>query len=280
LLRRSVRWPSGVKSAVMLTFDLDAETLWTSRNPANWERQALLSEGSYGPRVGVPRLLELLDAHEVKATFFIPAWVVERYPGVARDIADRGHEIGYHGYLHEFDPLLSVDEEREVIEKSCAIIERTVGRRPRGYRPPMNDITEDRIRLVLEQGFEYASCMMDDDVPYYHSVDGERTSLLQLPTSWMYDDSSYFFFTLSEPVRRGISSASKVLEIWSDEFEGLYEEGSSMVLIVHPQISGRVSRVRMLGDLIERIKAHEGAWIARCIDVSDALRSGDGRVDG
>src|SRR2546430_10624451 len=77
----------------MLTFDFDAESGWLSRDPSHKDRPGVISQGRYGPNVGVPRLLDLLRVEQVPATFFIPGWVAEQYPDKAKMIRDAGYEI-------------------------------------------------------------------------------------------------------------------------------------------------------------------------------------------
>src|SRR4026208_1776184 len=92
------RWPNDARTACAFTFDLDAETLWMARGVS--EPRAL-SPGRFGPVEALPRILALLRTHEIRASFFIPAWVAEHYPDAVRAIADGGHEIGWHGAEHE-----------------------------------------------------------------------------------------------------------------------------------------------------------------------------------
>src|SRR6185436_5777153 len=94
-------WPKNAKVAVTLTFDFDAESGWLSRDPALKDRPGIMSQGWYGTKVGVPRILRVLKAEKVPATFFIPGWVAEKYPAESTLIRDAGYEIGHHGYLHE-----------------------------------------------------------------------------------------------------------------------------------------------------------------------------------
>jgi NAD(P)-dependent dehydrogenase (short-subunit alcohol dehydrogenase family) len=86
----SVRWPNGARCAVMLTFDFDAETLWTSRDPANANRQGVLSQGRYGAKVGVPKILDLLAEEEVTSTVLHPRLDGREPPGPGRDGAESG----------------------------------------------------------------------------------------------------------------------------------------------------------------------------------------------
>jgi peptidoglycan/xylan/chitin deacetylase (PgdA/CDA1 family) len=242
-------WPEGKKCGVLLTFDLDGETLWTSRNAQSWNSPLVLAQGSYGPKVGVFRILDLLDKHRVKATFFIPGWIIEKYPDTAKEVHNRGHEIAYHGYLHEFDPDLDYEKEKALMDKCESIIENITGKKPIGHRTPNGEMKPHTLQLIRDKGYTYSANMMDNDKPYFHKVDGKEIPLVEFPSDWLYDDSSHYFFTLQNPPRRGIAPTSHVLEIWKDEFDGLYEEGGLLNLIMHPQISGRASRVNALDKL-------------------------------
>src|ERR1700754_3723973 len=76
-------WPDGGKCAAMLCFDVDGETTALSEDTALARRRTLMSQCEYGPRIGVPRLLGLLDHLEVPATVFIPGFIVEEHPRMA-----------------------------------------------------------------------------------------------------------------------------------------------------------------------------------------------------
>src|ERR671930_252009 len=93
-------WPQGMRAAAAFTFDFDAEEVWIGEDPRNAERPGVLSQGTYGAKVAVPRLLELLRRHDMRATFFVPGRVAERYPDRVREILADGHEVGHHGYTH------------------------------------------------------------------------------------------------------------------------------------------------------------------------------------
>src|SRR5688500_6704080 len=96
-----------MRCAVLLSFDLDAESGALYRDPANAGRPVVISHGRYGPRRAVPNLLTMLREQAVPATFFVPAWVADHYPAAVADIVAAGHEIGAHGDLHERLDLLS-----------------------------------------------------------------------------------------------------------------------------------------------------------------------------
>jgi hypothetical protein len=83
-MAETVAWPDGARCAIMMTFDLDGESPWIHRDPALAERPLHMSMGAYGPKTGMPRILDLLGRYGIKTCIFIPGWIVERYPAVTR----------------------------------------------------------------------------------------------------------------------------------------------------------------------------------------------------
>jgi peptidoglycan/xylan/chitin deacetylase (PgdA/CDA1 family) len=261
------RWPGGARCAVTLTFDFDAESAWLSRDPNVKDRPGVLSQGRYGARVGVPRILELLRQFEIRATFFIPGWVAEQYPEQAKAIRDAGHEIGHHGYLHERATADDPDAERRAFERGLEALQTVLGVRPVGYRSPAWDLTPLTLDLVREAGMLYSSNLMDDEWPYLHRH--PRGDLVELPVQWSRDDAPYFMFN-PHYVNRPIASPTLVLSEWQEELLGVVEWGGIFNLTMHPQIIGHPARLRMLRRLIEVIKGLAGSdvWLATCEEVA------------
>ena len=255
-----IQWPMEKQIAVMLAFDLDAETMWTTRGDGNAEHISNLSRGVYGPKQGVPRILNMLDTHAVKATFFIPGIVAEQYPRVVQQIAQRGHEIGFHGYLHEESPDTTREEEKATMQRCERLMAELTGCRMVGHRGPGGIVHDYSLALLLEQGYIYSSNWRNVDGPFLHRIDGEVVPLVELPKDSMFDDTAFDFFTDSEPERYELKSVQEMLEIWKEEFDALRAEGSMINFVLHPQFMGRVSRVDMLSDLIGYMKSN-GAWI-------------------
>lgn len=262
-------WPDGTRCAVVLSFDLDAETLWLSRNPASADSPVVLSQGAYGPRVGVPRLLRMMERAGVRGTFFVPGWVVEKHREVVREIVATGHEVGYHGYLHE--RVRDPQEEMETISRCRGLMGDLLGVAPVGYRAPMFEILQGTMERLADAGFEYSSNFMDSDHPYLHRLPAGR-ALVELPTNWLFDDSAHFFFTMQDPPRRPIATPSAVMEIWRSEFDAIYDEGGCLVFVLHPQVIGRGSRVRLLEQLVAYMRGRPGTWLAPGFEVARAAR--------
>jgi len=261
-------WPESKKMAVVLSFDLDAESLWTARDPKNLERPVTLSQGEYGPRAGVPRILRLLKKYDLKATFFVTGWAMERYPAVVEEIVAHGHEIGHHGYHHEWLDNIGQEEERVIMAKGISLIKDFVPEGPVGYRSPSWEFSPHTIQLLKENHFKYTSNMMNSDLPYLHSLDGAEIPLVELPVSWIMDDAPYFLYS-TRLVGRTITDPQHVYSIWEQEYSGFYEEGLCFVMTMHPQIIGRPSRIAMLERLIRRMRADPGVWFAQGMEVAD-----------
>lgn len=263
-----IRWPNGAKCAVMLTFDFDAETLWLARDPENAKRPGMLSMGLYGARVGVPKILELLADFDLQATFFVPGWTAERHTARCEAILKGGHEIGHHGYLHEWIDPDYPDREVEALDRGLEALQRVLGVRPAGYRSPAGETSPNMIRLLADRGFLYDTSMMDTITPYRHRLDDGRPGPIELPWRWMIDDAVYTLFSIKTP--RALFPPSQILDTWQTEFEEIYRWGGLYDLVMHPQFIGQPNRLAMLRRLIQFIRKFPDVWfatgeeIARC----------------
>ena len=256
---------------VMLSFDLDAETMWTARDPKNAERPVVMSQGAYGWKVGMPRILDLLDRYGIRSTFFIPGLVIEQRWALCEEVLRRGHEIAHHSWSHAWIVNLTAEQEREEMERGLEIIEKLTGRKPAGWRSPAAEFSQNTLPLLLEKGFRYSSNMMDDDTPYLHEHNGALTQLIEFPFAWVLDDAPFFQYSITLPGRT-MQAPAAVLEAWKAEFDTLYRERRAFTLAMHPQIIGRGSRLVALEGLIRYIQEHRGVWFGRCDEVAEAIR--------
>jgi peptidoglycan/xylan/chitin deacetylase (PgdA/CDA1 family) len=263
---------------ILLTFDVDGETLWLSRDKVNPIGPVMRSQGAYGPKVAVPRILELLKEYDIKSTFFVPGWIADHYGQVCESILRGGHEVAHHGYLHEWPNRTPPEEEKDSFLRALRSLERITGRSPVGYRAPGWEFSDITLDLLLESGFLYSSNMMDGDAIYEHSRDGKPTGLIELPVSWVLDDAAYFMFGLTTS-GYAIANARQVEEIWTDEFDGLLAENKNnvYVLTLHPQIIGRPSRLMMLERLIKHMRSKSGALFRTCQEAAGEYRGRHGR---
>ena len=114
----------------MLSFDVDGVSGALNQNPDSARLPSFMSAREYGPSVGAPRILDLLDKYDIKASFYIPGYVAETHEELVLDIQRRGHEIGHHGYMHEPPATLTRDQEAAVLDRGSAILERITGEKP------------------------------------------------------------------------------------------------------------------------------------------------------
>ena len=258
-------WPRGYRSAAVLSFDFDAESGFLFREPEKAARSlAGLEERRFGPRVGVDRILRLLDRLKLRASFFIPGWTVENHLPECRRIRDAGHEIGAHGDVHEaVDGLTSV-EEAKIMRTQLGILADGLGVRPSGYRSPSWDVNVHTPRVVKEHGFLYDSSLMGNDVPY--EVPTEAGSLIEIPVQWLLDDAPLFRHVYG--ATNAIADPARVFDLWSREFVAMHAENGCFVLTCHPFVIGRASRIALLEDLVGFMRKHRGVWFTTCEEVA------------
>ncbi len=266
-----IEWPNGAECAVCLTFDLDGEAVWTSKIPQDpaFGSFTVRSMGRFGPATAMPRILELLDHFRIRAGFFIVGKVAEEYPELVGEVHRRGHEVAHHSYAHVSPVRLGPEGTRADFLRAEQILSRVTGTAPRGFRSPAADITETCWELLTELQYAYDSSLMTRELPYICGLRQQR--LVEIPFHWMLDDWVHFGFNMypSLPYMSGISSQEKVYEIWSAEFDGIFEAGLLYMLVMHPQIIGRLSRLRMLARLMAHMHARGKVWFATPIEVAE-----------
>jgi peptidoglycan/xylan/chitin deacetylase (PgdA/CDA1 family) len=268
-----VSWPGGHRAAASFTFDVDAESAASTADPSSRTRAGIMSHQSYGPLVGVPRILQVLERHGVTATFFVPGFTADRYPRVVRDIVAAGHEVAHHGYLHESLQGVDAETEASYLDRGLEALERVAGVRPVGYRAPMWEPTWNTARLLAERGFLYDSSFMDADVPYELAVADvvDTDSIVEIPIQWALDDWEQYCF-LPGVSEGAIESPAKAEEIWTLELDAMREVAGCFVLTNHPFLTGRPSRAAALDRVIGRALEHGDVWVASMREIAEHVR--------
>lgn len=260
----SYRWPQGKRAAFVFSMDVDADSpwLWINRGKADPRYLSHLEQRRYGLREGIWRILDLLDRYGVKGSFYVPGSVAEGAPQLLETLIGRGHEVGLHGYYHEFVTEVSDAEFTEALERSIALFRAQTGQAPRGFRSPAWEMTGHMLAEVKRLGL-YDSSLSGHDHPY------EVGGVVEVPVQWTIDDAIYWKFLggggdLGPPVAPG-----QVLDIWREEWLGLHELGGMMMLTVHDYISSRAHRLRVLDRLLATVADSAGTWIATSAELAD-----------
>ena len=259
-------WPEPYGAAMFLSFDVDAESAWTSKDPAHAERLVTMSFGGFEARVGTPKLLELLGQLGLRATFFITGWSADAHPAMCESILRAGHEIGHHGYHHLLpdpgDPFIE-DE----IGRGFEALKRVLGVVPTGYRAPFGEFTESLRASLVRHGITYTSSFRDDVRPYRHVLADGSPGTIELPVTASYDDWMHGLSARFSP--RPIFPKEHVLSIWRDELDETREWGALVTTVLHPQCSGRPMRLRLLRAFLAYAQSCPDLWIATGQEIAE-----------
>jgi len=255
---RPATWPNGAQVAVALSFDVDNETTTLRDGKTS---PALLAQGEYGSRAGIPRILNFLQRHAIPASFYIPGVSALLHPDDVRRIAADGHEVGLHGWIHERNSNLEEADERDLTLKSADVLTKMAGTPPVGLRTPSWDFSAATLKIIREMGLLYDSSLMGDDEPYELLEDDDPTGIVELPVEWIKDDYPYLGMDRLSPIRPH-TAPSLVGEVWRREFDGAYVEGGLFLLTMHPHIIGHRSRMSILEELVQHMRSRPGVWFA------------------
>ena len=273
-------WPGGARIAVSIVINYEegsersfamgdteqeTSTEWNSYPfPPGVRNLAMETMYEYGSRVGIWRILDLLEEYSVKATLFACAVALELNPEVAKAILLAGHGVVSHGYRWEEAFKLGREEEGERIRLAIASFERTLGFRPRGwycrYGPSVN--TRE---LIVQAGFDYDCDSYNDDLPYFVET-GEARHLV-VPYA---PDVNDFRFWQSP----GIGTASEFFEYAKDSFDVLYAEGAQrprmLSIGLHPRQIGRPGRISGLRRFLAYTQRFEDVAYFTRDEIADA----------
>jgi peptidoglycan-N-acetylglucosamine deacetylase len=263
-------WLGGSAAVAVLSFDVDAESAILAAGRRYADHAMVMTHQAYGPLVGVPRILALLDDFDIKGTFFVPGLTADRYPQTVEQIAAAGHEVGHHSYSHLSPVDLGADGEREDFERALAALDR-VGVKPQGHRSALWEASWNTPSLVAEYGLAYDSTLMDDDKPY--RLETPKGTIVELPPHWSLDDWEQYAYLPRPPIGVNIESPAKVLDLWTNELDAMRRYGCLFMLTNHPFLTGRPGRVETLRRLIEHALERGDVGFATAGEVAARARA-------
>jgi peptidoglycan-N-acetylglucosamine deacetylase len=289
--------PQGKRAAVCVSFDTDCWSIFLRMRavglvgkgtfgPINFAR------GEFGARVGIPRIMEVLDKHKVRGTWFTPGVIAETYPELIKELSDRGNEIAHHGYFHECPASMTKTQERASFVKGIKAIEKVTGKRPVGYRVPFeipnaSDISNSTIKIMMDLGFKYISQHMgpydfrvsrvrDGDRYYFDRPPkfGKEVDLLNIPVNELIEDDLAYFLGVSAFYPK-LDNPSKVFEVWKMDFDYMYEHepGGFYTLVLHPECTGRAHRVMLLDQMIEYMARKDDVWFCTMEELANTWQN-------
>jgi peptidoglycan/xylan/chitin deacetylase (PgdA/CDA1 family) len=258
-------WPNQARVAVCLSFDDDNESYLLAAGQLS---PTTLSAADYGAESGLARMLKVIDKYQVPATFFIPAVSAILHPEMIPAIMKSGrNEIGVHGWIHESPPRLAAGEEDRLMKQAVEYLTKETGKRPLGYRAPGWAFSQETMGLVEKYGFLYDSSLQASDEPYEIMSNGKDSGVVELPIDWTLTETPYLG-------RDGHMPSPEILfQLYKDEFDGAYNEGTLFVLTLHPHVTGHRAPMKYLDQLIAYIKSKPDVWFATGTEITQYLKT-------
>lgn len=211
--------------------------------------------------VGYPRLFALLERHAVRASFFVEGWNGLQHPEAVREIAERGHELGMHGWLHERWAELAAEDEARLARRATEALERAAGVRPRGFRAPggaRSAATEGVLRAL---GYRYDASLGSSDRPALLP-----SGLAQVPFRWPHVDGFHYL------ARKPPSAPAAVRDAWLGELARAAREGGFFLLICHAFLTGvDAERLEALSAVLAAAQADPRVTLRTAGEVAEAL---------
>ena len=259
-------WPNGARVAVCLSFDDDTEAPLLRDGTTS---PTALSASDFGAESGTFRILKMLDHYQIPATFFVTAVDATLHPDMLPAILESGrHEVGVHGWIHEFTPRLADGEEERLLDQAIAYLTKATGKRPVGYRAPSWAFSPVTLDLIRKKGFLYDSSLQALDEPYEIVSRGKPTGLVELAIDWTLTETPY----LGQNGR--MPSPTLLYQLYKEEFDGAYEEGTLFVLTLHPYLSGHRAPMQHLDQFVAYMKSKPGVWFATGAQIAQYVKDG------
>jgi peptidoglycan/xylan/chitin deacetylase (PgdA/CDA1 family) len=256
---RPFAWPDGKRIAVAVTVMLET---WTEGKPPPYGVQATalkpgtvdhggIAWGSYGGKVGVWRIIALLNRNRLRGTFCVNARCAEIFPDAVAQIVACGHDVAGHGYLQdELLAYLAPQDEKRTIARCLDILERSSGQRPQGWLSPVLAYTEHTRSFLAEAGLLWHGDARDADLP--HVVESGAGPIVHIPASDFTDNR----------VLRG--SPTTLWEVYKETFDYLYlrEPPAYLALSMHCHNGGRPMMTAVYEKIFRYLAQFPEVWFA------------------
>lgn len=264
--RPKITWPNGAQLALWVAPNIEYFALDepmpndAHQRPGANARTPMVREWGqrdYGNRVGVFRIMEVLERYGIRATVSLNSKVCDAFPEIIEDCLKLDWDFMGHcqGNMHRLNEI-PLEEERGYIHDTLARIEAATGARPAGWLGAGLQETWNTLDHLVEEGCLYVSDWVNDDQPYMMDINGKP--LVYLPYSYETNDSPALSFRRQTP-----DAFERMLK---DQFDVLYREGAQsgrvMAICLHPFIIGQPHRIGALDRALDYICGHDGVWKA------------------
>jgi len=274
-LRPRIVWPGGARVAFYIGLNIEhfhidkpSTSIWSATSalipdPLNYGWR------DYGARVGIWRVIDILDRYGIRASALLNSEAALHYPQIIEAGTQRNWAWLAHGKTNsELHTAVAPDDERILLSTVVDTIAQATGERPRGWLGPGLTETFQTPEILKDLGLSYILDWCDDQ-PFPLNVPG----MISVPYSVELNDIILF-------LSNGWSGEEFYRAV-VDQFEQLYSEsaqsGRVMTLALHPFVIGQPFRARYLAKALEYITSRDGVWLATRDEIADAFRTSASR---
>ena len=270
--RPVIKWPNGARIALWIapnvehyeyTPEFDGVRDPYPRRHSPFPDVREYTRRDYGNRVGFWRMLEVLDAYDIRCCASLNLAVLEHFPEICEAMVARDWDYMSHGiYNTRFLITYTEEREREWYRDSIATLKRNTGKQLKGMLGPANSNSLSTPDLMAEAGLIYHCDWMHDDQPVPIKVKSGK--LISLPYSVEVNDGSIFTTRNEGEYFEWVVKA---------QFEQLFKEGADsgrvMCIALHPYIMGQAHRIKYLDNILRYVTSHEGVWLATADEIAE-----------
>jgi allantoinase len=268
--RQLLRWPNGARVALWVIPNIEHFLFDRPSTPITLATVNLVPDvlnyswRDYGVRVGIWRLMDIMDRYGIKGTVALNSDVCDRYPR----IIESGNQLGWEWMGHGTSNSVLLnrqpeDEERALVRGVVDTIHKGTGKRPRGWLSPALSESHRTLDLLAECGIEYVCNWVNDEQPYPMRV--KTGSMISIPYSIEINDIPAFLDLKQSPETFG--------RMICDQFDGLYEDGAKsgrvMAISLHPFLIGHPHRSKYLAKALAHITSRQEVWLATGGEIVD-----------
>lgn len=275
--RRPVTWPEDKSVALWITVALEYFPLTPNDRPFRapghmvtpYPDYRTYTTRDYGNRIGVFRIMKVLDRLGIKASAPLSAKIAERYPALLKAVQDRDWEVVGHGVDMNHIHYGGMDEETEAqqIDDALVMLEKYSGTRPTGWFSPARSESENTLKLLADHGIDYVCDWVNDDMPYEMST--ESGPIVAMPHTMELDDRQLMVALgqNEETYQEQILAAFDLLRS-----EGKTYGGRILHLSLTPYVIGQPFRIHALKAVLEKIMASGDVWPATGHEILEVWR--------